>query len=209
MAVVRIAGCARPRGPDEAGLPRIVLPADQRILREVQAYQRLSPAGLSPELLLHGEGFLANRWSPWIRAADILRKSEDAVWDLLPVCLNAIRDMHQAGVVHLDPNCGNLLVRPDRKAVMLIDFEYGPAPDQSLEMQQAFDYLRFAHNLLRPRRGLRAIRKDPDQFVRHFESVVGRRQWLIGNPPPEVMSRLNSIPPVRDGFRQMFGMTAP
>lgn len=67
------------------------------------------------------------------------------------MALDAIREMHEHDVVHLDLNCGNLLIAPDFQSVAIIDFEFAPLLLMSRFDQQRFDYLRLAHNLLKPR----------------------------------------------------------
>lgn len=208
VAVVRVASTDGDFVPDEPELPRIALLTKQRIEREAAAYQMLAPLGRSPELLIRGDDFLANTWLPGTRASAILRRSEEAIWDLLPLVLTAIRAMHAQDVVHMDLNCGNLLVSPDQTAVAFIDFEYAPASQLSPHSQRAFDYLRFAHNLLKPRRGLNAILKQPDRFVRCFADAVDRCDCQPDELPSACMNRLDRHNVIREGFEHLFGFPA-
>lgn len=213
LAGVRVCSPSR-RLPqaDEPDLPRQVLSSGARIHREGEAYQRLSPLGLSPQLLVQGESFLANVWLPWPRASELLRESERRVWDILPPVLRAISEMHACGVVHLDLNCGNILVRPDLQAVAFVDFEYGPAEGMSAQAQQAFDLLRFTQGLLRPRRGLGAIRADQPRFVECLQAFCsGPTPGTTGTAPaltslpPACFRRISDYPVISHGIGQLFG----
>jgi tRNA A-37 threonylcarbamoyl transferase component Bud32 len=213
LAGVRISRPNRslPRA-DEPDLPRRVLSSDARIAREAEAYQRLSAAGLSPELLAQGAGFLANAWLPWPRASELLRQSEQRVWDILPLVLRAINTMHSCGVVHLDLNCGNILVRPDLQAVAFVDFEYGPAEGLSARAQQAFDLLRFTQGLLRPRRGLGAIQADQRRFVECLQTCCSRPASVgvettpaLATLPTACFRRISDYPAISHAIRQLSG----
>lgn len=164
IASVRVNCPWRSETPDEPHLPRRVLCGQERIIREASAYRRLSEHGLTPGLLVQGSNFLANEWLPGARLAEVLRRDSTALWRLLPEALRAVAAMHELGVVHMDLNCGNLMLLPDTGRVCLIDFEYAPRPGFSLWQQRSFDVLRLIDNLLRPRRGLDAVVSNLDRF---------------------------------------------
>ncbi len=172
LASVRMNCLGRERAPDEPDLPRIALPGEHRIHREARAYRRLASLGVAPRLIARGEYFLVNHWLPWPRLSDVLRQQSERLWDALPVVLDAIRTMHDHGVVHMDLNCGNVLVSPDFSAAVIIDFEFAPLRSMNEFDQQRFDYLRLAHNLLKPRRGRDAAFQDPARFVELFAQHV-------------------------------------
>lgn len=196
---------------DEPDLPRVVLPIFSRMQREAQAYAALAPQGIAPRVLAQGRladgtAFLANAWLPWPRAADVLRQSETQVWQLLPLVLDSIRRMHQCGIWHLDLNCGNILVHPDQQASALIDFEYGAAPGVSQEALEVFDYLRLAHNVLKPRRGLHCIQREPERFVECFARGIGDRQpGDLSLLAPACFQRIVGCAGVREGLERLFG----
>ena len=207
LASVRMNVPGRERPPAEPFLPRIPLPGDQRILRESRAYQELSPAGIAPRLIARGEFFLANHWLPWPRFSDILRYHSHLLWDILPVALGAVRQMHEIGVVHADLNCGNLLIAPDFQSVVIIDFEFVPVRTMARFDQERFDYLRLAHNLLKPRRGREAALKQPERFVELFARFAPEAGFGIPDALNSAwFSRVVEHDVIRHGFEEIFGV---
>ena len=206
LASVRMNVPGRDRPPKEPHLPRAPLAGGQRIRREAHAYRQLSPLGIAPRLIACGEFYLANHWLPWPRLSDVLRRHSHLLWDLLPVVLNSIREMHENGVVHMDLNCGNLLVAPDFQSVVIIDFEFAPLRSMITFDQQRFDYLRLAHNLLKPRRGRDAAFLQPARFVELFAQYVPETGLGI----PDAMhtawfDRVVEHDVIRSGFEEIFG----
>jgi hypothetical protein len=173
-ASVRIARPDRVVSESESDphLLRRRLTADERLARECRAYQRLSVEGLAPRLLARGPEFLANQYLPWLRLSAKLRRDPGSFWSVLPVVLEAMQQMHGLGVTHLDPNCGNLLLSPDGRRAVWIDFEYGPPTGALFPDLQRFDWLRLINSLLQPRRGGRAIEASPRRFLRAVASFV-------------------------------------
>ena len=207
LASVRMNVPGRDRPQKEPHLPRIPLPGEHRIHREAHAYRQLSPLGIAPRLIARGEFYLANHWLPWPRLADVLRHHSHLLWELLPVALDAIREMHENDVVHLDLNCGNLLIAPDFQSVAIIDFEFAPLLLMSRFDQQRFDYLRLAHNLLKPRRGREAAFLQPERFVEVFARYVPETGLGI----PDAMNtawfdRVIEHDVIRTGFAEIFGV---
>ncbi len=207
LASVRMNVPGRDRPPKEPHLPRVPLPGEHRIHRESRAYRQLSPLGIAPHLIARGEFYLANHWLPWPRLSDVLRHHSHLLWDLLPVALDAIRKMHENGVVHMDLNCGNLLIAPDFQSVVIIDFEFAPLRAMSRFDQQRFDFLRLAHNLLKPRRGREAALLQPERFVELFARYVPEAGFGI----PDAMhtawfERVVEHRVIRDGFAEILGV---
>ncbi len=200
IASVRVNGPRNLLVLDEPELPRLALGHDARLRREATAYRKLAPLGLAPQLLVRGDVFLANEWLGWSRATELLKRSEDCLWELLPEVLSAVRRMHAAGVTHMDLNCGNMLVKPDWSTVAFIDFEYAPLQGMSVAAQQAFDYLRLAHNLLKPRRGLRVILQDPDRFVGLFAAAMSKDGNGVADVPAVCLRRIQLYDPIHRGF---------
>jgi predicted Ser/Thr protein kinase len=207
LASVRVNVPGRDRRVREPHLPRISLPGEQRIFRESRAYQRLAPIGIAPQLIARGENFLANHWLPWPRVSDVLRHNGHLLWDILPVVLDTVRQMHENGVVHADLNCGNLLIAPDFQSVAIIDFEYIPFRSMIRFDQQRFDYLRLAHSLLKRRRGREAAMLQPERFVDIFARFAPEAGFGI----PDAMNaswfdRVVEHDVIREGFEQLFGI---
>jgi len=188
-------------------LPRIPLPAQRRISREARVYEQLAPLGLAPELMARGEFFLANQFLPWPRVSEVLKRSSDCLWIVLPKVLSAVRRMHDRGIVHMDLNCGNLLISPDFESVMIIDFEYAPQHHMVRFDQQRFDFLRLAHNLLKRRRGRTAALADPHRFVQLFSQFAPESGF--GFPEPlnsQGFARILENAVIREGFEDLFGV---
>lgn len=207
LASVRMNVPGRDRPAEEPHLPRLAMTGEDRIDREASAYRKLSPFGIAPRLIARGEFYLANHWLPWPRLSDVLRQHSHLLWDLLPVALEAIREMHENGVVHMDLNCGNLLVAPNFESVVIIDFEFAPLRSMITFDQQRFDYLRLAHNLLRPRRGREAAFLQPERFVELFARYVPEAGFGI----PDALDtawfhRVVEHDVIRTGFEEIFGV---
>ena len=193
--------------PEQAQLPRKPLKAAQRIARETRAYDVLAPLGIAPRLIARGENFLANHWLPWPRLSEVLKRSPGCLWRALPPVLIAVRKMHSRGVVHMDLNCGNLLISPDFGSVALIDFEYAPLTGMTFFDQQRFDYLRLAHNILKPRRGREAAMRDPLRFVESFARVAPESGFGFPEPLAAAsFSRVLEDSTIRSGFEELFGV---
>jgi serine/threonine protein kinase len=211
--VIQTLACVRMNCPwrgQEAGdphLPRIPLPAQRRIARESRVYEQLAPLGLAPDLMARGEFFLANQFLPWPRVSEVLKRSSDCLWIVLPKVLAAVRRMHDAGIVHMDLNCGNLLISPDFESVAMIDFEYAPRHDMGEFDQQRFDFLRLAHNLLKPRRGRAAALKEPQRFVDWFACFAPESGFGLPEPLNSLcFARVMENDVIRNGFENLFGV---
>ena len=193
--------------PEIIHLPRKPLKPEQRIAREARAYELLAPLGIVPKLIARGEYFLANHWLPWPRLSEVLKRSPASLWRALPPALEAVRQMHSRGVVHMDLNCGNLLISPDFTRVVLIDFEYAPRTNMTFFDQQRFDYLRLAHDLLKPRRGREAALCDPGRFIESFARVAPESGFGIPEPlAAESFCRVLEHSTIRIGFEELFGV---
>lgn len=209
LASVRVVDHTQPRVPDEPDLPRVLPEHRDRLARETMAYRQLGSIGLSPVWLAGGENFLANSWLDWPRLSDLLRTSEDSIWILLPKCLLALNQMHQQGVAHLDLNCGNILVSPIDQSIVFVDFEYQPTVNQSLQEQQAFDYVRFTHSLLKRRRALRAAIENTDRFCQLFHQATEGLNFSEVHLPTACFSRIQRHPYIYEMFRHLFRASPP
>jgi tRNA A-37 threonylcarbamoyl transferase component Bud32 len=191
----------------EPSLPRIALSAVQRLTREARCYERLSEERLSPELIEIGPHYLANTYLHWRRLSHVLKQCSANLWPLLPVVLDAVRRMHHRGVTHMDLNCGNVLIAPNFREAAFIDFEYAPAHRLLRFDQQRFDFLRLAHDLLKPRRGREAAFRHPARFVSLFAQFVPESGF--GLPEPfEVsgFSRVLEHPVICEGLADLLGI---
>ena len=207
LASVRMNCPGTDRAPKEPDLPRIALPGEHRIHREARAYRQLATLGIAPRLIARGEYFLANHWLPWPRLSDVLRQESGRLWEVLPVVLDAIRTMHDNGVVHMDLNCGNLLISPDFQSAVIIDFEFAPLRSMIVFDQQRFDYLRLAHNLLKPRRGREAAFRQPERFVELFSQFVPETgRGIPAAFDPAWFDRVFESEVIRGGFAEILGV---
>lgn len=208
LAAVRIPCDWKSRPQVEPFLPRETLSPLQRIARESAVYERLSVHGLAPRLIARGTQFLANDYLPWERVSEVLRRDESVLWRVLPHMLRAVGAMHSLGVCHMDLNCGNILVSPERNRIVFIDFEYSPSRQLNQVDRFRFDYLRLAHNVLKPRRGRRLAFENPLRFVRMFAEYAP--QAASGIPEslsPAAYSRLLDHPTIAAGFVEHFGIS--
>ncbi len=210
LAAVRIPCVWKSRPQAEPFLPRETLSPLQRIARESAAYERLSIHGLAPRLIARSTQFLANDFLPWDRVSEVLRQDDEALWRVLPEVLRAVHAMHSLGVSHMDLNCGNILISPECSRVVFIDFEYAPSNHLSPVDRFRFDYLRLAHNLLKPRRGRRPAFENPLRFVQMFaEYAPVCAAGIPGTLPVGAYSRLLDHPEIAAGFVENFGIPRP
>ncbi|MFO0974968.1 MAG: phosphotransferase [Planctomycetaceae bacterium] len=207
LAAVRIPCRWKSRPQAEPFLPRETLSAVQRIARESAAYERLSTHGLAPRLIARSTQFLANDFLPWDRLSEVLRQDDKSLWQVLPGVLRSVHAMHSLGVSHMDLNCGNILISPERSRVVFIDFEYAPSNHLSPVDRFRFDYLRLAHNLLKPRRGRRSAFENPHRFVQMFAEYAPLcAAGIPGTFPVGAYSRLLENPEIAAGFVENFGI---
>ncbi len=206
LACVRMSCPWRDNRIPEQHVARVQLSAPRRIARESRVYERLAPMQITPALIARGDTFLANQFLPWPRASEVLRKTPATLWRILPKALEAVRKMHDHGVVHLDLNCGNLLVSPDLSEVAIIDFEYAPLKDMTAFDQQRFDFLRLAHNVLKRRRGRDAAFREPDRFVDLFAQFAPESGFGLPDPlNPVGFSRVLENDAIASGLQHLFG----
>lgn len=151
-----------PIGPLDPGIP---LGPKERLEREWNAYQKLHPYQLSPQPIWRSDNAIACSWINWDRAARELIQNRDQFWPLMERIIPAIRAMHDADVIHLDLNLGNMLIEPNGMGIAMIDFEFGPVDWITIPQQRAYDYLRIVDNCIKKRRGGQYLLKEPERFV--------------------------------------------
>lgn len=193
---------------DEPDLPRSRSVGESRLRLEHDAYRQLAPLGLSPQPLLLSHDFSLNSWVSGERLADVLRADPDAVWLWLPAQLTCLQQIHTAGVLHLDANCGNWLVDVNRDQPYLIDFEYAPGIGWSESELQAFDYVRLLHDLVRPRRAGPALLKNTDKFGELLRTLVPRNAARSMSTLPEsCFRRLRESPGIWKQIERLMSCT--
>lgn len=166
MAMMRVKNNqAGEASPSSAEALRRTLTAAERLDYEWAAYTALSRKHLSPQPLWRTQEAIVASYHPFPRASEMLKTDEQMVWTLLPHLFALVRDMHAAQLVHMDLNLGNILVNPETHEMMAIDFEYAPVSTLSFEQACLCDYCRLINDLLRPRRGGRALQKDFNRFT--------------------------------------------
>lgn len=154
------------------------LRAAERLEQEWNAYSVLSEKGLSPKPVWRTQEAIVSSYYPYARASELLKADANQVWALIPHLFRLVRAMHDEKIVHMDLNLGNVLIDPASCQAMAIDFEYAPARGLSFVQASLCDYCRVINDLLRPRRGGRALRKNGGRLTEML-----RREWpetLIG-----------------------------
>jgi hypothetical protein len=152
--------------------PGVPLGSEDRLQREWMAYRKLHPLGLSPQPMWRSDDCIVCAWLPWKRASEILVKRREFVWEIIGRSFHAIRRMHDADVVHLDLNTGNLLVEENGPGLAIIDFEFGPVDWVTPEQQMAFDYLRLIDDFVKPRRGGRVMLENVGKLTGMLDENV-------------------------------------
>jgi len=166
MAMMRVKNNqAGEAAPSSAEALRRTLTPDERLDYEWAAYTALSQKHLSPQPLWRTQEAIVASYHPFPRASEMLKSDEQLVWTLFPHLFALVRGMHATQVVHMDLNLGNILVSPYSHEMMVIDFEYAPVSALSFEQACLCDYCRLLNDLLRPRRGGRALQKDFNRFT--------------------------------------------
>lgn len=174
------AGIVRVNSPvkSEPVIPRdttclaIPLLRQARLDREWSAYTQLAPLDLAPQPLWRSDDAIACGWINRPRMSDAIIRDRQQFWSIVETVLPAVRQMHEAGVTHLDLNPGNILVDTENRKVAFIDFEFGPNEGVTEAVQRAYDYLRLVAECLRRRRGGPELLKNPDRLIRLLNETV-------------------------------------
>ncbi|MCP5149864.1 MAG: hypothetical protein H6982_03855 [Chromatiales bacterium] len=143
LGVLRLANPHRRRAQLERSMPfRWIEDDRQRIAREHDAFAAGAPSGLTPRPLWQCGDALLVEHVRLPRGIDLLRASPGRFWPLNIAVTTALARLHRLGFTHMDASLANALVAEDLSRVVLIDFEYGPAPDLSSAEQRLYDHLR-------------------------------------------------------------------
>ena len=141
------------------------LDLQERLDNEWQAYETLSPAGLSPKPLWRNEVALACTWIDGKQASKHLLQAGSNFWELADTLFDAVRRMHDCGITHMDINLGNILFHKKHNGVSFVDFEFGPADGVTEAQQRACDYLCLIDEFCRKRRGGKVMLSDPKKMA--------------------------------------------
>lgn len=119
----------------------------KRLEKEYQSYKVGSKQGLTPKVLYRFEDGLICEYLDGERVFNILQKDKSKVWDTLIEVVRTYRKLHDLGITHLDATLKNFIINNDK--IKVIDFEYYPSEELSLEVQKAYDYIRIIEHTLR------------------------------------------------------------
>jgi len=128
-------------------LPIVRFIKKKRLDKEYTAYVIGSRKELTPRVLFKSDDALVCEYLHGERAFSILRKNKSEVWNILRFAITTYRELHDLGITHLDATLKNFVLEEGRMKV--IDFEYYPSKELSMETQKAYDYVRIIEHTLR------------------------------------------------------------
>ena len=147
--VLRLANPHKRRKPLPADSPFTWPDTPTRLAREWAAYERGSAARLAPAPLWRCDDALVCERVAGPRLSDLLAVDPHRFWALIGLATAGICRLHDCGLVHMDCCLANIIQVENDDSLRFIDFEYGPAPELSLQQQQAYDYLRLVESSLK------------------------------------------------------------
>jgi RIO-like serine/threonine protein kinase len=151
---------------------RTRLDLQERLNNEWQAYETLSPAGLSPKPLWRNEAALACTWVNGKQATPYFLRAGNNFWSLADTLFDSIQKMHDCDITHMDLNLGNILFHHRTNRISFVDFEFGPAGWVTEAQQRACDYLCLIDEFCRKRRGGKVMLSDPNRVVEILNQYV-------------------------------------
>jgi RIO-like serine/threonine protein kinase len=140
FGVLRLNNPHQKRKAVHTDLPRRSPAPAERIDREWQAYSVLAPLGLSPRPLWRSHDAVVCAHSPHLSFRKHIEAGSIDSARGLEAILNAVGQMHEVGIAHLDLSPANVLVCPNTFETVLIDFEYVPLAGRSFEDDCAHDW---------------------------------------------------------------------
>ena len=160
-------------------MPFIILSNDERLSREWRCFAEASPAGITPRPLWRDEDALMCEFIAGPRLSDRLSQDPSSFWELLIRTSRALGRLHALDITHMDASLANTIDAGD--GCRLIDFEYGPRADISLEQQMAYDHLRLLESSLKfmPRR----VRLRIDSWLEVLDVVLPKRTREVDIEP--------------------------
>ena len=135
------------RRPPPADMPFAVLSDGERLSREWCCYAEASPAGITPNPLWRDEDALMCEFVAGPRLSDRLSQDPSSFWDLLVRASRALGNLHALAITHMDASLANTI--DTGGGCRLIDFEYAPRAEITLEQQMAYDHLRLLESSLK------------------------------------------------------------
>lgn len=206
VAVVRVNNPHKvstdPIGPEDPAIP---LGNEERLEREWQAYETLSPHGLSPHPLWRCQDAIACSWLDWKRLSTQMTNPRLDPIAIQMSLLCSVRRMHDLGITHLDLNLGNFLIRPGATQLAVIDFEFGPVSGIDPGQQMAFDYLKIIQDSLRPRRGYGRLMPSLNDWMNLIAQHIHPSASQVSLPfAPRVLPRLYDHPEIVKSLRAIF-----
>ncbi len=154
VAMVRVENKnrAKPDEPPKWNF-RTQLNLHDRIEKEWDSYEKLSAKNLSPKPLWRNDIAMACSRVDSERASRRFIRAKKDFWALVETIFDAVKEMHDCGITHMDLNLGNILIHPKTNGISIIDFEFGPAEWLTADQQRACDYLCLLNEFSRKRRG--------------------------------------------------------
>ena len=130
-----------------ADMPFVTLSNDERLSREWRCLAEAGPEGITPGPLWRDEDALMCEFIAGPRLSDRLSQDPSSFWELLASTSRALGALHALGITHMDASLANTIDAGD--GCRLIDFEYGPRADITLDQQMAYDHLRLLESSLK------------------------------------------------------------
>jgi len=145
----------------DTSLPIIRFNKKKRLAKEYRAYSIGSKYNLTPQVIYHSEDVIVCEYLDGQRLYDILNQDKSKVWDILSEVVLIYKKLHDIGIVHLDATLKNFIV--DNHQMKVIDFEYYPSTEFTVEAQKAYDYVRIIEYTLR---------KIPKEYQNDYKSFI-------------------------------------
>ena len=160
-------------------MPFIMLNNAERLSREWRCFAVAGPAGITPRPLWRDSDALMCEFVDGPRLSDRLSQVPSSFWELLVRTSRALGALHALGITHMDASLANTIEAGD--GCRLIDFEYGPRADITLEQQMAYDHLRLLESSLKfmPRRE----RERADSWLEVLDAVLPERARKVDTAP--------------------------
>ena len=149
-------------------LPILRFSKQKRLNKEYQAYSIGSEYDLTPKALYRFDDGVVCEYLEGERVFNILQKDKSQVWNILTDAVRTYRKLHDLGIVHLDATLKNFVM--DNRQMKVIDFEYYPSKDLSIEVQKAYDYVRIIEHTLRTIPG--KYQENYDEFIDVLDEIV-------------------------------------
>ncbi len=206
IAVIRIQNqhkAASKRAPKWDFRARLDL--QERMDNEWQAYETLSPVGLSPKPLWRNDTALACTWIDGKQASKQFLRAGNNFWELADTIFDAVRKMHDCGVTHMDLNLGNILLHTKTNSLAFVDFEFGPADWATDAQQRAVDYLCLMNEFCQKRRGGKVMLSNPKRVVEILSQHIREedRNVPLGDILPQ-LAKLSQQEKLCDALRSIF-----